>query len=101
MEKKQTWNIVYWAIALMLLVSLQDVWQSATQVEVLPYSEFEKALEEGRIAKVTISDNRITGLLKQAEGRKTTLVASRMTAASTQARSHSASPNTSTDNTAL
>ena len=78
MEKKQTWNIVYWAIALMLLVTLQDVWQSTTQVEVVPYSEFEKALEEGRIAKVTISDNRITGQLKQAEGRKTTLVANRV-----------------------
>ncbi|WP_137918462.1 ATP-dependent zinc metalloprotease FtsH [Hydrogenophaga sp. 2FB] len=78
MEKKQTWTIVYWVIALMLLVTLQDLWQSATQVEAVPYSEFEKALEEGRIAKVTISDNRITGQLKQPEGRKTTLVANRV-----------------------
>jgi len=78
MDKKQAWNIVYWAIALLLLVSLQDVWQSASQVEVLPYSEFEKALEEGRIAKVTISDTRITGQLKAPEGRKTTLVANRV-----------------------
>ena len=78
MEKKQTWTIVYWVIALMLLVLLQDLWQSATQVEAVPYSEFEKALEDGRIAKVTISDNRITGQLKQPEGRKTTLVANRV-----------------------
>jgi cell division protease FtsH len=78
MEKKQTWTIVYWAIALMLLVTLQDVWQSATQVEPVPYSEFEKALEEGRIAKVTISDQRITGQLKSPEGRKTALVANRV-----------------------
>ena len=78
MEKKQTWTIVYWLIALMLLVSLQDVWQSATQVEAVPYSEFEKALEEGRIAKVTISDQRITGELKAPEGRKTTLAANRV-----------------------
>ena len=56
MEKKQAWTIVYWLIALMLLVTLQDVWQSATQVEVVPYSEFEKAIEEGRIAEVTVSD---------------------------------------------
>ena len=78
MEKKQTWTIVYWVVALMLLVTLQDLWQSATQVEAVPYSEFEKALEEGRIAKVTISDNRITGQLKEPEGRKTTLVANRV-----------------------
>ena len=78
MEKKQTWTVVYWVIALMLLVTLQDVWESATQVEVVPYSEFEKAIEEGRIAKVTISDQRITGQLKSPEGRKTTLVANRV-----------------------
>ena len=78
MEQKQTWNVVYWAIALMLLVTLQDAWQSATQVEPVPYSEFEKALEEGRISKVTIADQRITGQLKSPEGRKTTLVANRV-----------------------
>jgi cell division protease FtsH len=78
MEKKQTWTIVYWLIALMLLVSLQDLWQSASQVEAVPYSEFEKALQEGRIAEVTISDQRITGQLKSPDGRKTTLVANRV-----------------------
>ena len=78
MDKKQTWNIVYWGIALMLLFSLQDVWQSATQVAPVPYSEFEKALADGRIADVTMSDRRITGRLKQADGRKTTLVATRV-----------------------
>ncbi|MFZ2650258.1 MAG: ATP-dependent zinc metalloprotease FtsH [Burkholderiaceae bacterium] len=78
MDKKQTWNVVYWAIALMMLVLLQDAWQGATQVEPVPYSEFEKALAEGRIADVTISDRRITGRLKSADGRKTTLVATRV-----------------------
>ena len=78
MDKKQTWNIGYWAIALMLMLLLQDAWQSASQVEPVPYSEFEKALAEGRIADVTISDRRITGRLKSADGRKTTLVATRV-----------------------
>jgi len=78
MDKKQTWNIGYWAIALMLMLLLQDAWQSASQVEPVPYSEFEKALADGRIADVTISDRRITGRLKSADGRKTTLVATRV-----------------------
>jgi|GEM_PF-6081706 len=30
MDKKHTWNLGYWAIAVMLLLLLQDIWQSAT-----------------------------------------------------------------------
>ena len=43
MDKKQTLNIVYWAIALMLVFILQGIWQSANLVEPVPYSEFEKS----------------------------------------------------------
>lgn len=78
MDKKQTWNIGYWLIAVMLLLWLQTLWQSASQTEPVPYSEFEKALAEGRIDEVTVSDRIITGRLKAAEGRKTTLVATRV-----------------------
>jgi cell division protease FtsH len=77
-DKKHTWNISYWLTALMLMLILQDAWQSATQAEPVPYSEFEKALADGRIADVTISDRRITGRLRSTEGRKTTLVATRV-----------------------
>ena len=78
MDKKQTLNLVYWGVALLLLFFLQGAWQSANQVEPVPYSEFEKALADGRIADVTISDRRITGRLKEADGRKTALVATRV-----------------------
>ena len=78
MDKKQTLNIVYWAIALMLVFFLQGIWQSANLVEPVPYSEFEKALAEGRIVDMTISDRTITGRLKAADGRKTTLLATRV-----------------------
>ena len=77
-DKKQVWNIVYWGIAQMLVFSLQDVWQGASQVDSVPHSEFEKTLADGRIADVTISDRRITGRLRQANGRKTTLVVTRV-----------------------
>ena len=72
MDKKQIWNAVYRGRALMLFFSLQDAWRSATQLEPVPYSEFEKALAEGRIADVTLSDRKITGRLKAADGPKTT-----------------------------
>ncbi|MDO8251777.1 MAG: ATP-dependent zinc metalloprotease FtsH [Rhodoferax sp.] len=78
MDKKQTWNLGYWVIALVLLLLLQNIWQNASQSQVVPYSEFEKALNEGRIADVTVADNTIIGRLKTAEGSKTTLIAARV-----------------------
>ena len=78
MDKKQTWNLGYWVFALLLLLLLQNVWQNANQFEVVSYSAFEKALSEGLIAEVTVSDNTLTGRLKTANGQKTTLIATRM-----------------------
>ncbi|MDO9166989.1 MAG: ATP-dependent metallopeptidase FtsH/Yme1/Tma family protein, partial [Rhodoferax sp.] len=78
MDKKQTWNLGYWLMALVLLLLLQDVWQNASQAQAVPYSEFEKALAAGRIADITVSDRTIIGRLKTAEGKKTTLVAARV-----------------------
>ncbi|MDO8447385.1 MAG: ATP-dependent zinc metalloprotease FtsH [Rhodoferax sp.] len=78
MDKKQTWNLGYWLMALVLLLLLQDVWQNASQAQAVPYSEFEKALAAGRIADITVSDRTIIGRLKSAEGKKTTLVAARV-----------------------
>jgi cell division protease FtsH len=78
MDKKQTWNVAYWLLAALLLVWVQDFWQGAQRIEPVPYSEFEKALSEGRISEVTVSERTITGHLKVPDGRKTTLVATRV-----------------------
>ncbi len=78
MGKKQTLNVGYWLLALVMLFWLQNFWQVANQAEVVPYSEFEKALSEGRLADVTINDLTLTGRLKTAEGQKTVLVAARV-----------------------
>ncbi|HFI6940807.1 TPA: ATP-dependent metallopeptidase FtsH/Yme1/Tma family protein [Escherichia coli] len=79
MEKKNQWNTGYWIVALLLLLSLQSYWQTAKTVEPVPYSEFEKALAEGRVAEVLVSDRTVTGLLKSPDSRgKTTIVATRV-----------------------
>jgi cell division protease FtsH len=78
LDKKQVWHLGYWAIALVLLLLLQNIWQSASQAQMVPYSEFEKALAAGRIADITVSDRTIIGRLKTADGNKTTLVAARV-----------------------
>lgn len=79
MEKKNQWNTGYWIVALLLLLSLQSYWQTAKTVEPVPYSEFEKALAEGRVAEVVVSDRTVTGRLKSPDSRgKTTIVATRV-----------------------
>ncbi len=78
MDNKKTWNVVYWIGAMFLLLMVQSLWQSASKIEPVPYSEFEKALADGKIASVTITDHQITGVLKVPEGSKTTLVANRV-----------------------
>ena len=79
MEKKNQWNTGYWIVALLLLLSLQSYWQTAKPVEPVPYSEFEKALDEGRVAEVLVSDRTVTGRLKSPDSRgKTTIVATRV-----------------------
>ena len=78
MDRKHSWNLGYWAVAAMLLLLLQDLWQSAGQVESVPYSAFEQALADGRIADVVISANAVMGRLKSPDGRKTTMVAVRV-----------------------
>ncbi len=69
MEKKNQWNTGYWIVALLLLLSLQSYWQTAKTVEPVPYSEFEKALAEGRVAEVLVSDRTVTGRLKSPDSR--------------------------------
>ncbi|HBD5655679.1 TPA: ATP-dependent metallopeptidase FtsH/Yme1/Tma family protein [Escherichia coli] len=79
MEKKNQWNTGYWIVALLLLLSLQSYWPTAKTVEPVPYSEFEKALAEGRVAEVLVSDRTVTGRLKSPDSRgKTTIVATRV-----------------------
>ncbi|HSB24175.1 MAG TPA: ATP-dependent zinc metalloprotease FtsH [Burkholderiaceae bacterium] len=78
MEKKHAWNLGYWLLAVLAVLWAQNLWQAAVLVEPVPYSEFEKALADGRIDDVTIGERTITGHLKVPEGRKTTLVATRV-----------------------
>ena len=79
MEKKNQWNTGYWIVALLLLLSLQSYWPTAKTVEPVPYSEFEKALDEGRVTEVLVSDRTVTGRLKSPDSRgKTTIVATRV-----------------------
>ena len=75
-HQKIQWNLGYWLLALLALTWAQSVWQTARTVEAVPYSAFEQALADGRVAEVIIGETTITGTLKTSEpDGKTTIVA--------------------------
>ena len=79
---KTSWNVGYWLLALLALLALmllQPVWQGARTVTAVPYSEFERALAEGRVAEVVIGETTVTGRLKVPEpGGRSAIVANRV-----------------------
>jgi len=77
-NKQQSWNLWYWVFALVALLALQNWYQSAQQVELVPYSEFERALAEGRVSEVVVRDQIVIGTLKTPEDRKTAIAATRV-----------------------
>ncbi|MCX8116030.1 MAG: ATP-dependent metallopeptidase FtsH/Yme1/Tma family protein, partial [Burkholderiaceae bacterium] len=79
MQPQTRWNIWYWIFAVLTFLMLQNWWQAAQQIEPVPYSEFERALAEGRVAEVIVGEKTITGRLKSPDpGGKTTIAAPRV-----------------------
>lgn len=52
-----------------------DLWTQGRAVEMLPYSDFERQLAEGKIAEVTVGDTVVTGRLRTPEADGRTVVA--------------------------
>ena len=78
-DRKLHWNAGYWLLALAAILTLQSLWQAQRTVEPVPYSEFEKALAQGRVAEITIGENTVTGKLKSPDSSgKTMIVATRV-----------------------
>jgi cell division protease FtsH len=75
MERRTQFNVGYLLFAVLAILALQQWWQRAQTIEVVPYSEFEKLLAERKIDEVVISDQRITGKLTNKQGGKTVAVA--------------------------
>ncbi len=65
MDPKARIHFGYWLVALMVLLWLQGLWQGASQVQTVPYSEFETALQQGRFSQVQLGEQTITGTLRQ------------------------------------
>ena len=78
-DPRTRWSVGYWVLAMALLLLAQAWWQSRSTVEAVPYSEFEQALREGRVAEVLVSDSQLTGRLKAPDANgKSVIVATRV-----------------------
>jgi cell division protease FtsH len=65
MEKKTQFNAWYFLVAALLLLTFQSWWSETRTTAPIPYSEFEKDLEQGLIEDIVIRDQYITGTYKQ------------------------------------
>jgi cell division protease FtsH len=72
MDKRTLFNIWYLVMALIGVFWLRTFWVSATEVEPIPYSQFQHHLKEGKIKEIAIAGNTIQGSYKDAtaDGRK-------------------------------
>ncbi len=65
MDRKAHINFWYVVAALFALMAIQSWWTSYTQVETIPYSEFEDLLKKDQIEEVQVGPNSLQGKLKK------------------------------------
>jgi cell division protease FtsH len=65
MKPGTRFNILFVILAILGVLLLQRVWEQGQQVEVVPYSEFERLLKENKLKEVVIGEQHVTGLLKE------------------------------------
>ncbi|HJQ60985.1 MAG TPA: ATP-dependent zinc metalloprotease FtsH [Vineibacter sp.] len=64
MNKQTRFNVWYWVAAIGGILVLQFFLAANQQIAQIPYSDFEKYLQEGKVAEVAVSDRFIQGELK-------------------------------------
>jgi len=71
-SKQALWHLAYLIAAIAGVFALQSAWQQARVTEIVPYSEFERALETGKIERIVVSDHHVVGYLKapDAQGKR-------------------------------
>ena len=65
MNSKTRFNILYAAVTFCAVLLIQYLVATAYQVAVIPYSEYQQLLQQGKVDSVGISDRTIQGTLKE------------------------------------
>jgi cell division protease FtsH len=63
--RKRQFVIWYVLAAMMGVLLFQAWWASYSQIETIPYSQFESLLDQGKVADVTVGTDSIQGTLKE------------------------------------
>src|SRR5947209_5591214 len=64
-KKETQYHAWYWVAAIVAMMVIQGIFAAYTQVETIPYSEFQDDLKAGKIAEVRVSGNYIQGKFKE------------------------------------
>jgi cell division protease FtsH len=67
MEKHYKFSVWYVLIAVWIVLILQNLIVQMFAIERVPYSEFVKALQEGRVTEVAVTQDRLQGKIKVSE----------------------------------
>jgi cell division protease FtsH len=65
-DRKRQIMIWYTIAAIIGVLVVQYFWSSYSQIETIPYSQFEQLLNDDKIAEVTVSADAVQGSLKEA-----------------------------------
>jgi cell division protease FtsH len=66
MERHTQISIWYFILAILAVMWLRDIWVASQHVEEIPYSQFQRALEAGRIQDVEILNSTLRGTYRDA-----------------------------------
>ncbi|MGE0222853.1 MAG: ATP-dependent zinc metalloprotease FtsH [Acetobacteraceae bacterium] len=64
-QNRNRFHIWYWVVALLALFAIEYAFMSRQQVAVIPYSQFQQLLQDGKVEEVGISNRFIQGVLKE------------------------------------
>ena len=65
MKQETKYHTWYWIAAIALMMVIQAVFASYTQIAQIPYSDFQNDLKAGKVAEVRVSGNYIQGRFKE------------------------------------
>jgi cell division protease FtsH len=77
-SKETTFNIWYVVAAILGVLLIQHFWIESQRVEPIPYSEFERYLQEGQINNIVVGSQFIRGSFKEPRDGRTQFVTTRV-----------------------
>jgi len=78
-EKRTQYHVGYIVAAILGVLLVQSWWRTARVTEVVPYSEFQQYVDQGKVSAITVTESFIRGEFKEPqEGGKTHFFANRV-----------------------